>query len=255
MGKWHLSSWQFIFPIHYHNVAFSWTGHLLLRKNFKHIVICLKFCWAHVIMTFPPEWTAALAVICSMCVRAIFNSTFRKHQSLSKSKHNHGQLNKFSWILNSKTHPVPHIFSPLVYVLWRCQWLHLFFPERIVAIRKITYLMGLTSDISWSTKLPEKHYNLEFGIWNWIPWITARILFCYFRTLRSSQKSRSRFFYTCIARFWKLDIRQWNISDSCTLKQSISFLVQKHLLALKSTVRWRYKPFTLSKARQVVNDI
>ena len=80
-----------------------------LQGGFKHIVICLKFCCHHVIMTFPPEWAAALAVICSMCVRAIFNSTFRKHQSLSKSKHNHCQLNKF-WTLNSKTHPIPHIF-------------------------------------------------------------------------------------------------------------------------------------------------
>ena len=62
-------------------------------------------------MTFPPERAAALAVICSMCVRAIFNSTFRKHQSLSKSKRNHCQLNKF-WTLNSKTHHNSSHFFP-----------------------------------------------------------------------------------------------------------------------------------------------
>ena len=117
--------------IHGKQVLVDCRRFILLQRGFKHIVICLKFCCHHVIMTFPPEWITALAVICSMCVRAIFNSTFRKHQSLSKSKHNHCQLNKF-WTLNSRHIPFFTFFSsPLVYVLWRCQWLHLFFPEKL----------------------------------------------------------------------------------------------------------------------------
>ena len=71
--------------------------------------------------------------------------------------------------------------------------------------------------------------------------------YSYFRTLRSSQKSRFRFFYTCIARSLKLDIRQWNIADSCTLKQSISFLSQNTfstcMFHSRTTVRWRYRPY------------
>ena len=117
--------------IHGKQVLVDCRRFILLQRGFKHIVICLKFCCHHVIMTFPPEWITALAVICSMCVRAIFNSTFRKHQSLSKSKHNHCQLNKF-WTLNSRHIPFFTFFSsPLVYVLWRCQWLHLFFPGKL----------------------------------------------------------------------------------------------------------------------------
>ena len=114
-------------------------GQILLERGFEHFVICLKFCWAQVIMTFPPEWAAALAVICSMCVRAIFNSTFRKHQSLSKSKRNHCQLNKF-WTLNSKTHHnSPHFFpSPTCIRFVKMLMIALIFHRKIVAVHKIT---------------------------------------------------------------------------------------------------------------------
>ena len=111
---------------------------VLLERGFKHIVICLKFCWAHVIMTFPPEWAAALAVICSMCVRAIFNSTSRKHQSLSiKSKHNHCQLNKIEF---QDTSQFPTFFSFLFCIRFvkMLLMIALIFHRKLVAMRKIT---------------------------------------------------------------------------------------------------------------------
>ena len=116
------------------------------------------------------------------------------------------------WLLGSTAFPMDHSCSRVeirkfkcdfkIILALLCRWMRTrnSNTERILQLFVSARLKSILEFRNIQLKLTKNY--LEFSTYLGLDPVN----YSYFRTLRSSQKSRSRFFYTCIARPLKLDI-------------------------------------------------